>query len=304
MRAVIEMAEADAGLARLLVRNHFLTKARGGPPPALTDVERRVADMDDAGIGISVISVPPPGPSRGDRRTAVRNTAVTNDALIAIAEAFPDRLRVFASLPVPHAIDALAELERVAAHPLVRGLQLMTEASDHPLDLPDMEPIYSRSAELKMPVLLHPALEPLGDAYTDFGLTASLAPLVSSSLGALRLLLSGMLDRVPELDVIIPHLGGVIPYIAQRVVDLSGTGAAQHDVLHYLKHRVFLDTCSHHPPALESALATTPAERILLGSDAPFRGPLRRAVAYVRAAPLDAARQDLVLGANAGRWLP
>lgn len=304
--AVVEAASANSTLRDLLVRNRFLTQSPTGvtgPSAALTDLDRRLADMDEAGVDVAALAVPPPGPSLGSSRSAARHTSETNDALVRVAEAHPRRLRAFASLPLPHVAAATAELERIAAHDLVRGLQLMTVAETYSLDQAEFEPIFRRAAELRMPILLHPALEPMPAAYADFDLTASLAPLVSSSLGALRLILSGILDRVPSLEIIIPHLGGVVPYIAQRVVDLSGHANARFDLMHYLRDRIYLDTCSHHPPALAAALATTPPDRLVLGSDAPFRGPLRRAVEYVATSSLDGESQKRVLGLNALRWL-
>jgi predicted TIM-barrel fold metal-dependent hydrolase len=153
-----------------------------------------------------------------------------------------------------------------------------------------------------MVAALHPALEDVGRAFGDFGLTASVAPVVSSTLGALRLALSGMLDRVSNLDVIVPHLGGLVPYLTQRIIDLSGQAQASFTIEHYLAERFYLDTCSFHPPALECALRTTPVGRMLLGSDAPFRGAVARAVEDVRESALTPQEQIAVLGANAARW--
>jgi aminocarboxymuconate-semialdehyde decarboxylase len=89
-------------------------------------------------------------------------------------------------------------------------------------------------------------------------------------------MLSGMLDRVPDLTLIIPHLGGVLPYLAQRLIDQSGRGDADHDLLYYLRRRIYLDTCSFHEPALVCAQDTVGTERIVIGSDYPFRGPITR----------------------------
>ena len=100
----------------------------------------------------------------------------------------------------------------------------------------------------------------------------------SSTAGAARFMLSGMLDRVPELIVIVPHLGGTLPCLAQRLVDQNGRGEAEHDILHYLETRIWLDSCSYHPPALKCAIETVGLDRILLGSDYPFRGSVARAV--------------------------
>lgn len=84
----------------------------------------------------------------------------------------------------------------------------MTHSNGWTLDDPSFEPFYARAAQLGLPVVLHPQLEDPPPTYRDWALAASLAPMVSSSLGVLRLILSGLLDRVPGLEVIVPHLGG------------------------------------------------------------------------------------------------
>jgi aminocarboxymuconate-semialdehyde decarboxylase len=300
---IAEEAARNPGFRHLAVRNHLLPAAGAADPASgLTSVDQRIAEMNHAGVAVSAISVPPPGPVLGPKERAIRSTVTTNDGLIALAEQHPARFRVLASLPLPHVDAALEELERVAAHPLVRGVELMTVAAEWTLDEARFEPVYARLAERRMVAALHPALEGVGRAFDDFGLTASLAPIVSSTVGALRFALSGMLDRVPDLDVIVPHLGGVMPYLAQRIIDLSGPAYAAFTIERYLGERFYLDTCSFHGPALECALKTTPSSRMLLGSDAPFRGGVDRAVADVRGSALAAGEQTAVLGANAARW--
>lgn len=113
------------------------------------------------------------------------------------------------------------------------------------------------------------------------------------------MMLSGTLDEHPGLDLVIPHLGGVLPYLAQRLIDQSDRGAARHDIPTYLRNRTYLDTCSFHQPALRCALDTVGPSRLVLGSDYPFRGPVERALADVRDSGFDEAIQELVLSRNA-----
>jgi aminocarboxymuconate-semialdehyde decarboxylase len=113
--------------------------------------------------------------------------------------------------------------------------------------------------------------------------------------------LSGLLDRFQSLDVVIPHLGGVIPYLSQRLAE-QVAGQAEHEFTHYLTNRLYYDNCSYHAPALRCAVETVGAERIMLGSDYPFRGALRRCVDDVVAADLDDEAKRAMLGGTAGRW--
>ena len=196
---------------------------------------------------------------------------------------------------------SLVELGRVAAHDLVRGLAVTTNAQHWQLDDRAFDVIYERIAGLGFPLLAHPALEPLPAVYADFALTATVSPVVSSTLGVLRMIYSGTFDRVPGLTVIVPHLGGIIPYLMQRLADL-GRSQARHPLPHYLATNLILDTCSYYPPAFRCALDTVGSARLALGTDYPFRGSLARAVADVRSSQLGPAAEAAVLGGNVARW--
>lgn len=294
-RAIDGAAGRDAELARrLAVIVH-------GKARELADLDQRLDAMDAAGITVSILSLPPPGVTMPGVPTAELASRV-NDELIAAAEAHPGRFVVLAALPLPDTVAAVAELERIGNHELVRGVALLTTTAGWTLDEPRLEDTYQRIAALGLPILLHPAFDESPCVFHDWALETSLAAPVSSSLGALRLMLSGMLDRVPGLTPIVPHLGGTLPFLAQRIVDQSATGSAEHDVAHYLRHRVYLDTCSYHPPALRCALDTVGAHRVLLGSDYPFRGGLDRCVDDVRSAGLPPEQQHAILAGNASAF--
>lgn len=261
----------------------------------------RIAEMDDAGIDAQIISLPPPGAALGSRTQASLFASRANDALVEGALGHPGRFVVLASLPLPHVSESLAELERLSSTALVRGVLVFANNSNWTLDEPQFEPLYQRLGELGQPLFLHPPLEPLPPAYADWGLAHSLATMVATTLAALRLIFSGMLDRVPSLTVVVPHLGGTMPYLRQRISDLSGRGQAEHDLDHYCRHRLLYDSCSYHPPALHCAIATVGAERIMLGSDYPFRGPLNVCVHDVENASLADAQRKAILGETAAQ---
>jgi predicted TIM-barrel fold metal-dependent hydrolase len=124
--------------------------------------------------------------------------------------------------------------------------------------------------------------------------------MMSSSLSIARMVLSGVLDRVPDLDLIVPHLGGALPYLARRFDDFGG-GVAEHKLSHYLQNRLYVDTCSFHAPALRCAIDTMGVERIVMGSDYPWRGPLQRLLDDVTSTISSEADQDLVIYKTASR---
>jgi predicted TIM-barrel fold metal-dependent hydrolase len=273
--------------------------------PAAT-LEPRIREMDECGVDVALLSIPQParldpGP---DRRPYANLTRRCNDELMAAAKRYPGRFGVLAALPLADPEASVAEFRRIADHELVRGIIAFAGTSRWTLDRDELQPVYAAVAGRQMPVLVHPALDDLSahPVFDSFGLQASLAPMVETSAAVARMMLSGTLDRVPGLTLIIPHLGGVLPYLAQRLVDQSGTGKADHDCLEYLRSRCLLDSCSFYRPALACAVDTVSAQRIMLGSDYPYRGPLARAVSDIRGCEVGADAQTAILGLTAIRY--
>jgi aminocarboxymuconate-semialdehyde decarboxylase len=264
--------------------------------------DARIAEMDAAGLDVMVISLLPPAASFGTAATAAAVARDGNDELVDVARRYPGRFLTLASLPMPHVEESLAELERIAGEPLVRGVQIMAKTVGWTTDEARFEPIYRRIAELGLPALLHPPLEQLPSAYDGWGLGSSFGTMMSTTLNGLRLVFSGMLDRVPDLDVLVPHLGGTIPYLVRRVTDLNGQGDAEQPLVHYLRNRFTYDSCSYQPEALRLAVDTLGGDRIMLASDYPFRGDLAVAVDDITGSDLPSAAREAILGGTAARW--
>ena len=282
--------------------------APGDDRAPLARLDLRLAEMDAAGIDVAVLSVNPFAPAPGDAGAAAELVAAANDGLLEACADRPDRFVMMAALPLPHAAAALAELDRLAGQPALRGACVGVGSLAYAPDRPEWAPVLGRVAGMGLPLLLHPSLadaslaaDPFASAFGEFGLTSALRAMVATSLAALRLVLSGTLDRLPDLEVIVPHLGGVVPYLAQRVVE-QGRGEHRHELAHYLRTRFFYDNCSFHEPAFRCALETVGAERIMLGSDYPFRGALDRCVGSVRRSVLGTEVERLILTATASRW--
>jgi aminocarboxymuconate-semialdehyde decarboxylase len=275
-------------------------RSAADPQPAEVRLQAQLQDMATAGVDVSFVSLPPPAASFGEAQFALRVSRETNDALIAAAEHSEGRLKALVSLPLPAVDEAIAELERVVASPHVAGLQVLATGRLQAVAPDHAELVLARAAELGLTVVVHPSLEPLPSTYDDWMLSATLAPVVSSSLAVARLILSGLLDRLPSLTLVVPHLGGVLPYLAGRIADF-GRGEAQHDFGHYLRHRLYVDTCSYHPPALRCAVETMGADRLVMGSDFPNRGSSGRAVADVTDYFVDEGERRAVLAGTARR---
>ncbi|MCU1361749.1 MAG: amidohydrolase [Ilumatobacteraceae bacterium] len=261
----------------------------------------RLAEMDVAGVAVSVLSLPSPGAGFNDQATTVAAAQAGNDGLLEAASQHPTRLDALATLPFPYVDDALAELRRVARHPRCRGVQVVTRHEPWSMDDPSFFDVYALAADLGLPIVTHPALECLPEAYADWNMAPVLAPIVNSSVGISRFLMSGMLDRLPTLDLVVPHLGGFVPFLAARFDDF-GMGDASHPLAYYLTERMYFDSCSLHEPALRFAVETMGADRLVFGTDYPYRGTLQLAVQHVHSALNDEAVAATILGVTASQW--
>jgi aminocarboxymuconate-semialdehyde decarboxylase len=294
------LREAAAGDGHVAEANAFVLSLDDRHPCRRLD--GRLAELDAAGVDVAVLSVPPPPAMPADRGAAAAAVTTANEELIEACATAPDRYVALAGLPLPHVDAALAELDRLAARRAVRGLSIGVDLAQAP-DPVALEPVLARASELDYPVVIHPASWAApGSPFAEHNLFSALEHPLATSLLATRLVLSGVLDRLPELVLVVPHLGGVLPYLAQRLQDSTRSGLAAHPIEHYLRTRLLYDTCSFHLPALRCAIDTVGAERIVLGSDYPFRGALRRCVDDVAAAGLDAADEAAILGRTAGGW--
>ena len=261
----------------------------------------RGTQLREAGLDLAVISVP--AVVFRTPELSIQAAHDSNEELLAAARSDPNHFRVMASLPVPLVDACLAELERLASDPLVSALILPAVTAEWGLDDEQLRPLWAAIADAGLPAMLHPSQEPWPRGLRKWRLGAAIGVPVETSLAALRLILSGLLDDFPTLDIIVPQLGGVLPYLTQRLID-RGRGDARRDVDHYLRDRVYYDNNSYHPPALRCALDTVGANRIMLGSDYPFRGTLAQCVGDVTHADLDTGQRKAVLSGTACSLLP
>jgi predicted TIM-barrel fold metal-dependent hydrolase len=159
--------------------------------------------------------------------------------------------------------------------------------------------------QLAVPLFLHPTTSIARERLPDYGLDFVIGYMFDTSVAALNLVFSGTVQRFPELRIVHPHLGGVLPYLAARVdfeykAPWTGNEEMEAPPTEYLR-AFYTDTVADNPAALRMALDFYGPERVLFGSDFPWWRP-DTGLEYVRAA-LDDAEADLVLHRNADELL-
>jgi aminocarboxymuconate-semialdehyde decarboxylase len=171
---------------------------------------------------------------------------------------------------------------------------------------PRLEPMWARIAELGAVVFLHPFGCSLDERLDRFYLANTVGQPVENAVALSHLIFAGVLDRHPTLKIVAAHGGGYLPTAIGRSdhawrVRPEARGC-EHEPSSYLK-RLWFDTVVHDAGALRHLIEVAGASQVVLGSDYPFDMGLEDPAAFVRAAGLDDATTDRVLGANADALL-
>ena len=266
------------------------------------DVGRKLADMDRCGVDVSLLSVNIPKPDLLDEEHAARGARICNDAIAEICARHPDRFAGIASLPLSDVPVALKELRHAVSELDLRGVFLPSHIGGLPLDDRRFEPLYAECARMGVPLVLHPNVPTWGEHIQEHSIIPIMGFMVDTSIAMLRLILGGAMERHPDLLVVHPHAGGVLPYVMGRVVEQTEVKRRARDHITQSPRetykRVYLDTVSPDPLALKMALEFAGAGRLIFGSDHPWLS-IEMMLDCLRAVDCGEADMERILGGNA-----
>lgn len=302
--ALMEKRTADPRVftkdgVRLLQMGDWLRKV----PPLYLDVGAKLATMDAAGIAMTALSINDPGPEwfGADGLTVAR---IANDFVAGLVKQHPQRFFGLCVLPWQDVPGSLAELDRCVQQLGMKGLLTYTNLAGRFPDEPQFRPVLARAAELGVPLLLHPAKPLTTEFVKGYEMTSSLGNMFDNTIALTRLIMSGILDELPKLKLVCPHLGGTLPYIVGRLdhqvtVLKRGPKNLTRTPSEYLK-QVWLDIVSPLPLAIKFARDFMGADRLLFASDHPWVEPAVILDAFAKAG-LSANEQRLIGSENAKR---
>jgi aminocarboxymuconate-semialdehyde decarboxylase len=266
---------------------------------------RQIARMDMLGIGRSVLSLATPLVNYYlDPELAIEAAQLCNDGFAHLLAAEPRRFAAWAFLPMQDPAAAAAELRRcVREHGFIGG-HVATNVRGTYLADAKFLPIFDAAKELDVPLFLHPADPPGRDRTGDYELTVVAGYLFDSTINILRMVCGGLLDRYASPKLVCAHTGAYTLMLRnrmQREIDTNATlsRTVSRKVGNYL-HDLYFDTVCFEPDYLRFAMAIVPAERFLLGSDAPFLLGEPDPVNFVRRA-MPADKAELALSENFAR---
>jgi aminocarboxymuconate-semialdehyde decarboxylase len=287
----------------------FKTSAESdGPlPTKFIDLKQRLADMDAHGVDVHALSLTDPMVYWADGELSHKLAIAWNDGAIAAHQAYPDRFVVLATLPMLDPDRAIDELNRVGKLPGVRGIYMGTNIDNHDLDDPLFEPILTRIEALGLPVFLHP-LAPIvgGNRLEPYFLNRLVAYPFDTAIAACHLIFGGVMDRHPNLQVTLPHAGGVLPALIGRLDHGWNTVPPAKHSAHtpsaYLR-RFTYDTISHSKPIMEFIISQVGVDRVMMGSDYCFAVGYDRPVEVVEQLRLSSEQRKMILGGTAAKIL-
>jgi uncharacterized protein len=279
--------------------------------------QRRIAEMDAAGIDVQVLSLTAPGVEQLDAADATALARDANDRLAEAVRRHPTRFAGFAALPTPDPDAAADELRRTVQTHGFKGAMINGHTRGRYLDDAFFWPILECAAVLRVPLYLHPTPPP--PAVIAASYKGNYAPEVISVLSTaawgwhietgthvLRLILSGAFDRFPTLQVVVGHLGEVLPFMLQRLdvtlpIQLT---KRERPIGAYLRENVHYTISGFNflAPFLDLVLQVG-VERILFSTDHPYAS-MARARAFLDQIPVSPADKERIAHGNAERLLP
>jgi predicted TIM-barrel fold metal-dependent hydrolase len=264
--------------------------------------ELKIRDMDSSGIDISVITVNIPGPCMLIPDLALKGARAINDYMAELMVQYPGRFAGIAHLPWHDVDSSLNEMDRAQNDLALCGVALFSNIGGRPVDDPAFEPLYAKAEEKGLPIVMHPTVPSWGEAIKDYGMVPMIGFQVDSSFALLRLILAGVLERHPRLQVVMPHVGGILPFMIGRIDNATGVkGLGGNHITRppseYLR-RIYLDTNAPSAEALRYAYEFSGAERLLFGSDHPWND-IKAYVDLVEGMSIPLKEKALIFSGNA-----
>ena len=272
--------------------------------PGHRDAAFRTGVLDESGVDRQVITFTAPGTAMESPERAVELCRIVNDALADVVATYPGRYSTLATLPMQDPEASREELVRAMDELAMPGVMLFSNASGVALSDRRFWPVYEAAAERQAVILIHPTY-PVGvEAMTDYMLMPMVGFLMDTTLAAASLVYSGTMERFDGIRWILAHLGGAVPYLAERFdrgyeafpecrENISTPPSEQ------LK-RCYYDTVNFDVSALEFAIGFAGPERILAGSDYPHQvGSIEKMKSSLAALSLSDEERAGILGGNA-----
>ena len=278
----------------------------------LSDIgDQRIAEMDAAGIDMQVLSLNAPGVEQADAAEQLPVSVEANDVLAEAVKKNPQRLAAFASLPTATPDRAADELDRRVRQQGFRGALINGHSRGRYLDDKFFSPILERAEALNAPIYLHPTVPPKAVAEAYFGgfsppvsgmfASAGWGWHIETAVHVIRMILGGVFDRHPKLQIVIGHLGEGIPFMLPRLNKNFSVEVTklQRPLGAYLRENIHYTFGGFNFPAtFQKLVAEVGVERIMFSADHPW-GSMAEARKFLDKIPVSDADRARIAHGNA-----
>ena len=276
--------------------------------PGHRDIDYRQQVLDEHGVQTQLLTFTTPGVHVEAPQVAVDLARKVNDAFAAIVRERRGRFAALATLPLNDPAEAPRELERAMKQLGLPGAMVFSNVNHVALADAIFEPLWQKADDLRAVIYIHPT-DPAGaEAMLDYWLMPLVGFLFDTTLAASRLVFSGVVERYPRIRWVLTHMGGAIPYLAERL-DRGWRAFADcrthigRPPSEYLK-TFYYDTVNFNPGALRLALDFAGPDRLLAGSDYPHQiGSIALMLDTIERLDVSSGVKERIYGGNAAALL-
>ncbi len=271
-------------------------------------IDLRAKVLGKAGVDKQVITLTCPGTVIETPKRSVELARLVNDCFSRIQREYPDHFIALGTLPLNDPKASVKELERILLELGLKGVMVFSNVNGMALSDSCFWPLYEKANELEAVFFIHPTF-PVGvEAMMNYMLMPLVGFVMDTTLAAASLVFAGVPEKFPKMNWVLGHLGGTIPYIAERL-DRGYEAFKQcrenikKPPSEYLRD-FYYDSVNFDVKALQLAIDFAGVNHILAGSDYPHQiGSLERMLSSINQLNLMPTQKELILGGNAARLL-
>jgi aminocarboxymuconate-semialdehyde decarboxylase len=272
------------------------------------DLDDRLQSLADRDIDLQLVGPPPRFVCNLTGDLDVNFSRALNMGTQAMVSASGGRLGGLAAIAWAEPDKAAAELERMVNEHGFKGAIIGTSAGGMVLDRPEFDPIFAMMDKLGLLVFMHSTPGARNDALNDYTLRVLVGYPFEMTLAVSRLIFGGVLERYPNIKLVLSHGGGTLPYLKGRLN--RGYFAPKYEYnpqchAHISKppgeyfQQIYFDTCVLSPQSLRFLVQVVGVDRVVFGSDFPFEiGDADGKVGLQAINEMPAGDRERIMGGN------
>ena len=277
--------------------------------PKMDVLDVRVADMDRMGVDIQAVAISVYQYYYwADAELGAKASRMMNEEFVESTSKHPGRFLPFGTVPLQDTEAAIQELRYLATELGMKGIEIGTHVEGEEISSPRLDPFWAEVERLGLVVVIHTQGATQQQRLEGHNFVNIIGHAFEATLATAHLIFNGVIERHPDLKILVVHGGGYLPAYAGRIdhgwrarEDVSEDVPQQPTT--YLR-KFFFDTMVFEPGQLKYLVDTYGADHVMLGTDYPYDMGDDDPLVIIGDTPgLDQDQIDLIAGGNAARLL-